>query len=109
VVDGDSMGPGLQLFGARFLNSLLRKLSQEFKLRPMSIFHEIQMVISVLRNATVTWLGTLVVLHVLCMLIDPIQGQGQRHGAFELPTIAIIAHFYIYLLRHFRVQLKTDG
>ena len=45
MVDGDSMGPGLQLFGARFLNSLLRKLSQEFKLRPMSIFHEIHKVI----------------------------------------------------------------
>jgi len=45
VVDGDSMGPGLQLVGVRFLNFLLGKLSQEFKLRPMSIFHEIQMAI----------------------------------------------------------------
>jgi len=41
--DGDSMGPGLQLVGARFLNFLLGKLSREFKLRPVSIFHEIQM------------------------------------------------------------------
>jgi len=27
--------------------------------------------ISVLRDATVTWLGTLIVLHVLCMLVWP--------------------------------------
>ena len=58
--------------------------------------------ISVVCDATVTWLGTLVVLHVLCMLIDPIQGQGQAHVAFELPTINNI-------LRHFRVKLKTEG
>ena len=45
MVDGDSMGPGLQLVGARFLNFLLGKLSQEFKLRRMSTFHEIQMAI----------------------------------------------------------------
>jgi len=42
MVVGDSMGPGLQLVGARFLNFLLGKLSREFKLRPVSIFHEIQ-------------------------------------------------------------------
>jgi len=45
LVGGDSMGPGLQPVGARFLNFLLEKLSQEFKLRPMSIFHEIEMAI----------------------------------------------------------------
>jgi len=45
MVDGDSMGPGLHHVGARFFNFLLRKLSREFKLRPMSIFHEIQMAI----------------------------------------------------------------
>jgi len=43
MVGGHSMGPGLQLVGARFLNFLLGKLSREFKLRPVSIFHEIQM------------------------------------------------------------------
>jgi len=43
TVDSDSMGPGLQLDGGRFSNFLLRKLSREFKLRGMSIFHEIQM------------------------------------------------------------------
>jgi len=42
IVDGHSMGPELQLVGARLLNFLLGKLSREFKLRPMSIFLEIQ-------------------------------------------------------------------
>jgi len=45
MVGGHSMGPGLQLVGARFLNFHLGKLSQEFKLRPISIFDEIQMAI----------------------------------------------------------------
>jgi len=43
MVGGDSIGPGLQLVGARSSNFLLGKLSREFKLRGMSIFHEIQM------------------------------------------------------------------
>jgi len=41
----DSMRLGLQLVGARFSKFLLGKLSREFKLRGMSIFHEIQMAI----------------------------------------------------------------
>jgi len=41
----DSVGPGLQRVGARFSNFFLGKLSREFKLRGMSIFHEIQMAI----------------------------------------------------------------
>ena len=45
MVNVDSMGPGLQLARARFLNFYLGKLSQEFKLRPVSIFDEIQMAI----------------------------------------------------------------
>jgi len=36
MVDGDSMGPGLQLVRARFSNLLLGKLSREFKLCRMS-------------------------------------------------------------------------
>jgi len=43
MVDGDSMGSGLQLVRSRFLNFLVGHLSREFKVRPMSIFHEIQM------------------------------------------------------------------
>ena len=45
MVYGHSMGPGLQLVGARFLNFHLGKLSREFKVRPISIFDEIQMAI----------------------------------------------------------------
>jgi len=45
MVGGHSMGPGLQLVGARFLNFHLGKLSREFKLRAISIFDEIQMAI----------------------------------------------------------------
>ena len=39
----DSMGPVLQLLGAQFSNFLLGKVSLEFKLHGMSIFHDIQM------------------------------------------------------------------
>jgi len=39
----DSMGPNLQLVGARFSNFLLRKLSHDFKLCRMSILTEFQM------------------------------------------------------------------
>ena len=45
MLGGDSMGPGLQLFGTQLLNFLLGKLAQEFKVRQMSIFHELQMAI----------------------------------------------------------------
>jgi len=45
TVDSDSMGPDLQLIGARCSNFHLGKLSQEFRLRGMSIFHDIQMAI----------------------------------------------------------------
>ena len=45
MIDDDSMGPRLQLVRARFLNFLLGKLSREFKLRRMSIIHDIQMAI----------------------------------------------------------------
>jgi len=50
--------------------------------------------ISVLRDATVTRLGTLVVLmYCICWCdLDPIQGQCQGHGAFELPKICIALH-----------------
>jgi len=45
MIDDGSMGPGLEPTGARFLNFLLGKLSREFKLRPISIFYEIQLAI----------------------------------------------------------------
>jgi len=45
MIDSDTMAHGLQLVGARFSNFLPGKLSREFKLRRMSIFHDIQMAI----------------------------------------------------------------
>jgi len=45
MVDSDSTGRDLQVVGARFSNFLLGKLSWEFRLRGMSIFHKIQMAI----------------------------------------------------------------
>jgi len=42
MIDVDSMGPGRQLIGARLSNFLLGKLSQQFKLRQMWIFQDIQ-------------------------------------------------------------------
>ena len=43
TVDIDSMGRRLQLLGGQFSNFLLGKVSLEFKLHGMSIFHDIQM------------------------------------------------------------------
>jgi len=62
--------------------------------------------ISVLLEATITRSGILVVLYVLRMLIWPCLIQGQGHWLSQFPQIAL---FYVYLLRHFGVELKTDG
>jgi len=43
MVDIGSMGPGLQPIGGRLSNFLPGKVSLEFKLHGMSIFHDIQM------------------------------------------------------------------
>jgi len=42
------------------------------------------------------------------MPCDPIQGQGQGHGASEVPKIAL---FKVYLLRHLQWgwQMTTDS
>jgi len=39
------------------------------------------------------------------MPYDPIQGQGQGHGASEVPKIAL---FKVYLLRHLQRELAND-
>jgi len=39
------------------------------------------------------------------MPCDPVQGQGQGHGVFEAPKIAL---FQLYLLRHLQWQLAND-
>jgi len=45
MIDLDSTGPILQIVRARFSKFLVRKLSCEFKLRGMSILHDLQMAI----------------------------------------------------------------
>ena len=70
MVDIDSMEPGLQLLGGQFSNFLLGKVSQESNPTECRYFATFKWPhISVLGDATVTWLGTLVVLHILRMLI----------------------------------------
>ena len=39
------------------------------------------------------------------MPYDPIQGQGQTHGASEVPKIAL---FKVYLLRHLQTEVAND-
>jgi len=39
------------------------------------------------------------------MPCDPIQGQGQGHGASEVPKIAL---FKVYLLRHLQREVAND-
>ena len=88
MVDGDSMGPGLQLVRARFSNLLLGKLSREFKLCRMSWNSNGHAL--VVRGDTVRWLGMLVVLHVLCMLMwlrpDPASRSRPLTWSSENPS-----------------------
>jgi len=39
------------------------------------------------------------------MPYDPIQGQGQGHGASEIRTIA---RFEVYLIRHLQTELANE-
>jgi len=62
MIEIDSMGADLQLFGGRFSNFLLEKVSLEFNFTECRYFTTFKSpYISVLGDATVTWLGTLVV------------------------------------------------
>jgi len=95
MVGSDSMGPALQPVGARFSNFLPGKLSREFKLRGMSIFHEIQMATSqyCVRLQSDGWVRWQYYRYCACRYdLDPIQGQGQGHGAFELPKTSEVVH-----------------
>jgi len=70
MVGDHSMRPGLQLVGARFFNFLLWKAITRVQTSPffVDISRNSNGRISVVRDATVTCLGTLV-LYVLCMLV----------------------------------------
>jgi len=68
MIDDDSMGPGLKLVEARFLISEFpsRKAITRVRTSPnVDISRHSNGHVSVVRDATVTWLSTLVVLHLL--------------------------------------------
>ena len=70
MAGGHSMGPGLQLVGAQFFQFRPRKAVTRVQTSPfVDISQNSNGRISVVRDATVTCLGVLVVLLVLCMLI----------------------------------------
>jgi len=65
TVDSDSMGAGLQLVRARFLKAIMRVQT----LSNVDISRNSNGHISVVHDVTITWLGKLLVLHILCMLM----------------------------------------
>ena len=70
MVDGDNMRPGLQFIQSPIFEFPSRKAIMTVQTSPnVDILPNSNGHISVLRDATVTSLGTLVVLHVLCMLM----------------------------------------
>ena len=107
MVCGDSMGSGLQIFGARFLNFLLGKLSREFKLRYFTKFKW-----PYFGNA---WCYSHVLGHAgsptrtvyVDMTLTRSKVKVTEHLNFR--QLAITAHFQVYPLCQFRVQLKIDG
>ena len=75
----------------------------------ISFTNELNGHISVLRDAIVTQFGRLVVLHGLCILMTRSKVKVKVTEHLNFRQLPITAHFYVYLLRHFRVQLKTHG
>jgi len=103
---------GLQFVRATFSNSLLGKLSREFKLRGMSIFHEIQMAIFryCVRIHSHDWhAGSRICIVYIDMTLIRSQVAVKVTLLLNFLKLPKVSLFYIYLLRHFRVQLKTDG
>ena len=84
MVDYDTKGPRLQLVRAWFLNSLLSKVSRDFKLRKQWILQDFQRAIfpyclRLESHGQVSWKS-----HMYCACwydLDTIQGQVQGHGA----------------------------
>jgi len=65
--------------------------------------------ISILLEAAVTWSGMLVVLYVLHMRYDLTWYKIKVKVKVTDCEFLQIALFYVYLLRHFGMELKTDG
>jgi len=110
VVDHDSMGPILRLVRARFFNFLLRKLSHEFKLRGMSILQNFKE-----PYFRIAWGYSHMVGHVgspTCIVHADMTltwSKVKVTGLLNFWKLRKIALFYVYLLRHFAVELKTEG
>ena len=112
MVGGDSMGPGLQLVGARFSNFLLRKLSREFKLVECRYFTKFkwpyfgsawgysQMVGRADRPKRIVHADVILTRSKINVKVT---------GLLNFQKLPKIALFYVYLLRHLHVELKTDG
>jgi len=112
MIDDDSMWTCLQPVWGRFSNFLLSKLSQEFKLRGMSRFSDIQMAIfrycvTIQSHGWARWSSYR---YCACRFnIDPTQGRGQVHGASEFPKIAENCTFLGLSRPAFQRELKSDG
>ena len=105
------MGPGLQPVGAQFSNVFLGKVSLQFILHGMSIFQDIQMA---------TYFGTACSYsHMVGYACSPtctvyvdvtlIRSKVKVMDHLNFWQLPINVHFQVYLVRHFRVELKTDG
>jgi len=112
MVVGDSMGPGLQLIRAHFLNFHLGKLSREFKLRRKSTFHKIPMAIFgsawYCSCSHMVWHAgspTRIACVDVTLTGSNVKVKVTDHLNFR--QLPITAHFYVYLLRDFRLELRT--
>jgi len=107
MVDGDSMGAGLQLVGARFLNFFLGKPSWEFKLCRISIFHEIRVAIF-----WYSWCYSHMVGHACSPTRTVYVGVTLTRSKVKVTEhlnfwqLPITTHFQVYFLRHFRMHSK---
>jgi len=105
MVDHDSTRPILQLVGAWFSNFLLRKLSYEFKIAECH------------HHTSFKWLYFCIAWNLSHTVGRAGSPTGIVHVDVTLTWSKVtlisqflqIALFYVYLLCHFGVELKTDG
>jgi len=84
IVGGDSMGPGRSTacLSPVFEFPSRKAIKRVETLRNVDISRNSNGHISVVREATVRWLGTLIVLHVLCILLWPWPDPSSRSWGF---------------------------
>ena len=103
-----------RLLGGQFSNFLPGKVSLEFKLHGISIFHDIQMATYFGRTGwcyshTIGYAGspTCAVYVNVTLTRSKVKVKVTDHLNFR--QLPINVHFQVYLLCHFRVEIKTDG